>query len=340
MNEIHSSDIYVPQMRGASGMSGFGDMLDERLLRERIGLGGIGIRFRPQTQRPAGQQILVDFGQGRFRHCRLQLLDHPRAQSIAGQLQAAFLRLLQQVLAAFMASGFAASDHPRTQHGAQLACARDSTIAPAWQARRPDQAATTHRQKVGRLEMIGCGPCCRCPVGQGQGSKFDLAFIGSRQIGQDSADVSSSQAAHHINAKPPHAVAFAARLVDAFEEPVAVLFYGSVLRTGDLDGVMDFYVLTGRPRAGWREAYGWSLQETADRINEFRGDIGLDPGGFAGMTAPTDADVEAGTGDALFPQGSDQGLLVHHRSARRPHAAQLRRRPGPHRLLVQPTFVM
>jgi ATP-dependent Clp protease protease subunit len=36
VNEIHSSDIYVPQMRGASGMSGFGDMLDERLLRERI----------------------------------------------------------------------------------------------------------------------------------------------------------------------------------------------------------------------------------------------------------------------------------------------------------------
>ena len=41
-----------------------------------------------------------------------------------------------------------------------------------------------------------------------------------------------------------------------------------------------------RPRAAWREAYGWSLQDTADRINEFRGDIGLDPGGFAGMTAP------------------------------------------------------
>jgi tetratricopeptide (TPR) repeat protein len=40
-----------------------------------------------------------------------------------------------------------------------------------------------------------------------------------------------------------------------------------------------------RPRAAWREAFGWSLQEAADRINEFRGDIGLDPGGFAGMTA-------------------------------------------------------
>jgi len=40
-----------------------------------------------------------------------------------------------------------------------------------------------------------------------------------------------------------------------------------------------------RPRAAWREAYGWSLQETADRINGFRGQVGLDPGGFAGMTA-------------------------------------------------------
>jgi hypothetical protein len=41
-----------------------------------------------------------------------------------------------------------------------------------------------------------------------------------------------------------------------------------------------------RPRAAWRDAYGWSLQDTANRINEFRGNVGLDPGGFAGMTAP------------------------------------------------------
>ena len=34
-----------------------------------------------------------------------------------------------------------------------------------------------------------------------------------------------------------------------------------------------------RPRAAWREAFGWSLQDTADRINEFRGQVGLDPGG-------------------------------------------------------------
>lgn len=51
---------------------------------------------------------------------------------------------------------------------------------------------------------------------------------------------------------PAHAVAYAQRLVSAFEDPVAVLFYGSVLRTGDLDGVMDFYVLTRQARRGWR----------------------------------------------------------------------------------------
>jgi hypothetical protein len=51
---------------------------------------------------------------------------------------------------------------------------------------------------------------------------------------------------------PPHAVDYAARLVELFDGPVAVLFYGSILRTGDLDGVMDFYVLTVGPRSGLR----------------------------------------------------------------------------------------
>ena len=55
---------------------------------------------------------------------------------------------------------------------------------------------------------------------------------------------------------PPHAVMFAQRLVEAFEAPVAVLFYGSILRTGDLEGVMDFYVLTAGPRSGWRGLAG------------------------------------------------------------------------------------
>lgn len=51
---------------------------------------------------------------------------------------------------------------------------------------------------------------------------------------------------------PPQAVTFAARLVELFDAPQAVLFYGSILRTGDLDGVMDFYVLTERVRPGPR----------------------------------------------------------------------------------------
>ncbi len=51
---------------------------------------------------------------------------------------------------------------------------------------------------------------------------------------------------------PPQAVALAARLLDRFETPLAVLFYGSILRTGDLDGVLDFYVLTERVRPGPR----------------------------------------------------------------------------------------
>ena len=51
---------------------------------------------------------------------------------------------------------------------------------------------------------------------------------------------------------PPQAVALATRLLDRFEAPLAVLFYGSILRTGDLDGVLDFYVLTERVRPGPR----------------------------------------------------------------------------------------
>jgi len=58
-----------------------------------------------------------------------------------------------------------------------------------------------------------------------------------------------------------------------------------------------------RPRAAWREAYGWSLQETADRINEFRGDIGLDPGGFAGMTASHLCEYENWPGYGPQPTG-------------------------------------
>jgi hypothetical protein len=55
---------------------------------------------------------------------------------------------------------------------------------------------------------------------------------------------------------PPHAVDYAARLAELFDAPLAVLFYGSILRTGDLDGVMDFYVLTAGPRRGPRGLAG------------------------------------------------------------------------------------
>lgn len=51
---------------------------------------------------------------------------------------------------------------------------------------------------------------------------------------------------------PPPAVAYAAALAPLFDAPQAVLFYGSILRTGDLDGVMDFYVLTQGVRPGMR----------------------------------------------------------------------------------------
>ena len=58
-----------------------------------------------------------------------------------------------------------------------------------------------------------------------------------------------------------------------------------------------------RPRAAWREAYGWSLQETADRINAFRGQVGLDPGGFAGMTASHLCEHENWPGHNSTPSG-------------------------------------
>src|SRR5206468_12948211 len=53
---------------------------------------------------------------------------------------------------------------------------------------------------------------------------------------------------------PPAALAFAETLVREIGARAA-LFYGSILRTGDLDGVLDFYLLTDdERRTGWR---GW-----------------------------------------------------------------------------------
>ena len=46
--------------------------------------------------------------------------------------------------------------------------------------------------------------------------------------------------------------AFAEHLAKVFPDVRAVIFYGSILRTGDLSGVLDYYVLTDRPPDGWR----------------------------------------------------------------------------------------
>jgi hypothetical protein len=51
---------------------------------------------------------------------------------------------------------------------------------------------------------------------------------------------------------PPAVTRFAQALAARFDTAAAVLFYGSILRTGDLDGVLDFYVLTHAAPAGWR----------------------------------------------------------------------------------------
>ncbi|MCX7032359.1 MAG: hypothetical protein NT046_00065 [Arenimonas sp.] len=47
---------------------------------------------------------------------------------------------------------------------------------------------------------------------------------------------------------PPAISAFAARLATQGQGALAVLFYGSNLRTGDLEGVLDFYILVERLR--------------------------------------------------------------------------------------------
>ena len=54
---------------------------------------------------------------------------------------------------------------------------------------------------------------------------------------------------------PAPITAFAEHLTSLFPGARAVLFYGSILRTGDLSGVLDYYVLTERPPAGWRGVF-------------------------------------------------------------------------------------
>ncbi len=53
----------------------------------------------------------------------------------------------------------------------------------------------------------------------------------------------------------PPIAAFAEHLATVFPGARAVLFYGSILRTGDLSGVLDYYVLTDQLPAGWRGVF-------------------------------------------------------------------------------------
>ena len=55
-----------------------------------------------------------------------------------------------------------------------------------------------------------------------------------------------------MSSTPPFAVEAGETLAGAFEGALAVLFYGSALRTGERDGVLDFYVLTQEPPRGLR----------------------------------------------------------------------------------------
>ncbi|HVJ00109.1 MAG TPA: hypothetical protein VM657_13695 [Sphingomonas sp.] len=56
--------------------------------------------------------------------------------------------------------------------------------------------------------------------------------------------------ARELDVGAPPSVSAAARVLAEALGGVAVLFYGSVLRTGDLSGVVDFYVLTERAAGG------------------------------------------------------------------------------------------
>lgn len=62
-----------------------------------------------------------------------------------------------------------------------------------------------------------------------------------------------------------------------------------------------------RPRAAWREAYGWSLQEAADKVNAYRGLAGPDAGGICGMTPAHLCEYENWPGYGDIPAGRKPG---------------------------------
>ena len=65
-----------------------------------------------------------------------------------------------------------------------------------------------------------------------------------------------------------------------------------------------------RPRAAWRQAYGWSLKEAAEQINSRAGDTGLDPYGSAAMTGPHLCEYENWPGPGPKPAGRRPTPLV------------------------------
>lgn len=67
-----------------------------------------------------------------------------------------------------------------------------------------------------------------------------------------SAALESLAAEELARIAPPVVVAAGAHLAAQAPDALAVLYYGSTLRTGDLDGILDFYVLTRRPPGGLR----------------------------------------------------------------------------------------
>ena len=75
----------------------------------------------------------------------------------------------------------------------------------------------------------------------------------------------------------PHmAVALAASLATAFDDPAAVLFYGSSLRTGEREGIHDFYVLTHTPPRGLASRLLWpdvGYREIADEDGTLRAKV-------------------------------------------------------------------
>lgn len=58
-----------------------------------------------------------------------------------------------------------------------------------------------------------------------------------------------------------------------------------------------------RPRAGWRNAHGWSLTEAAERISSYAASVGLTGGAIVAMTAAHLSEHENWPGEGPEPTG-------------------------------------